>query len=720
MSIRDVTRNLSVTFYTNERVTIPDHVYPIKPEKLSQVLTTRLIRPNKSGPAFAQHKLRKGGTRKNVDVIIRSGIECDIDNSVTLNDLRIAIDPYMWDAYSTFSHNPGNGKIKFRLVIPFSRDVTPDEWPNVWYGCNDLLGNVLDSSTKDISRLVYLPSCPKENEQHAFDEHHDGELIDPDLLITLAQRKESAKNHSALNNVLAIKLPPPPETLEEIERIKSMLGCISSNCDYEKWRNIGWAIRSLNWTSGFNLFDEWSKRCKERYDAAATLKVWSSYNPVGGIGTGTLKYHAEEAGWVDPITRNSTIVQPEVAELNKQYAWDLSEMNLYNNDTGRYVDRGRFATQYGNRFIKLNNKSQPLGKAWLQHINRRDTPRVLMAPGQPPILPDGSINSWRGFTCLPQQGDISKFMQLLDHLITDINDRDYILIWLARLTQNPAERFHVALVVWSRQQGTGKSLLFETVGALLNERHFTVVGQEVFNDGFTDWQAHKVFVICDEVSSADKRPVSDRIKGWITTSKNKINVKNEPKFDQPNVIKYVFLSNHPDAVFMNETDRRFFVVEATSKLLPELQAKEFVTWRDTGGLSSLLEFLVQVDTSKFNPKVPAPINASKREMIEDNLSDLERWLKEIIDSSNLTSLLGREICTANELCSRYKHEKREVSSKAMTGALRKFGIHRLDKQARRLNGTRPRCYALDNHQIYESMTDIQLGAEMDTKQFNIV
>ena len=73
-----------------------------------------------------------------------------------------------------------------------------------------------------------------------------------------------------------------------------------------------------------------------------------------------------------------------------------------------------------------------------------------------------------------------------------------------------------------------KAFFFETIGSIFNERHQCVVGQEVFADSFTEWQANKIFVVCDEVSSTDKRSVSDRIKGWITATKNNINVKKCP------------------------------------------------------------------------------------------------------------------------------------------------------------------------------------------------
>jgi hypothetical protein len=301
-------------------------------------------------------------------------------------------------------------------------------------------------------------------------------------------------------------------------------------------------------------------------------------------------------------------------------------------------------------------------------------------------------------------------------LIPNINERRYVLSWFASLVQNPAHKFNVALVIWSRQQGTGKSLLIEAIGNLFDERHFEVVGQEVFNDGFTDWQAHKVMVVCDEVSSTDKRAVADRIKGWITASKNNINAKNAPKFKQPNLIKYVFLSNHADAVYLDETDRRFYVVEASSDRLPKEDSLEFVQWRDGAGKEALLHYLLNLNTKDFNPTAPAPVSNSKEAMFEDNKSDLERWM----DAKVEELMHGKKYLISSEaLAIGYKDDTgHSCSSKTITTALRLRGVTRLNKQARMMNGSKKRLFALKNVVAYESMTDAELGTAFSGQILN--
>jgi hypothetical protein len=408
----------------------------------------------------------------------------------------------------------------------------------------------------------------------------------------------------------------------------------------------------------------------------------------------------------------------EILAVSRQFAWDRDAMNLYNIATGRYVQKERFNTHYANHFIDLGTSQKPrpvaLGQAWIQHPLRREATGIRMAPNEPEDLPDGAINSWLGFSINPAKGDIKPFIKLFKRQIPDAHDRRYVLQWMANLFQNPASKAYTSIVMWSRVQGTGKNLIWECVGNLFNDRHYTLVSQEVFDDAFTEWKANRVFVICDEVSSTEKRQTADRIKGWITSSSNSINTKNEPKFNQPNLIKYVFLSNHPDAVFLDDSDRRFFVVNVTQGRLPDYEAKEYTSWRDNGGRAALLYFLLNLDLSDFNGKAPAPMSSAKQEMIDDNRSDFEGWLDHLLD--NIDAIMGRDICSAEELVTQYRFSSgHKASTKTVSIALSKRGIKRLSKQAKLNKGKRIRVYALVDHQKYEAKTDKELGEIIEAK-----
>jgi hypothetical protein len=401
--------------------------------------------------------------------------------------------------------------------------------------------------------------------------------------------------------------------------------------------------------------------------------------PVGKVSAGTDKAAPDE--FVDP---------PDAIDLiNQEYVWDNLTREIYDVKNGLYVPAPKFYMHYDNVPYKPSEdaKTTTLGRGWLKSPKRRSVKQLVLAPGKPSTLRDGSLNTWRGFTAEPAPGDVTPFIDLINFVLPNKAEREYCLRWLAKMIQEPGTKFLVSLVVWSIEEGVGKGLLFETVGSLLHQRHFKVVGNEIFNDQFTEWQSQKIFVIADEVSSADKRSTADRIKGWITATENNINVKNTAKYSEPNLIKYVFLSNHPDAVYLNDKDRRFFVAEAPDKKLPDEIRKNFVNWIKSGGKAALMDYLLSHDTSQFDPTAPAPMSQSKMGMLDSNKSDLEQWVENALLKAQAKN---HDLISTEDLAAHYNFGSRptKCSGKTVATILKRMGYKKLAKKAKFDNGTR--------------------------------
>ena len=136
--------------------------------------------------------------------------------------------------------------------------------------------------------------------------------------------------------------------------------------------------------------------------------------------------------------------------------------------------------------------------------------------------------------------------------------------------------------------------------------------------------------------------------------------------------------------------------------------------RDEDGRAALLHFLLNLDIKDFNAKSPAPMSSAKQEMIDDNKSDFESWLEQII--VNIYAIIGREIFSSEELANKYTQSSgNKCSSKTVSVQLSKKGIKRLKKQAKLANGKRIRIYALTNRPKYEAKTDKELGDIIEAK-----
>ena len=79
------------------------------------------------------------------------------------------------------------------------------------------------------------------------------------------------------------------------DEIVEMLFAIPSE-ERETWFRVGSAIKTVWGTSGFAIFDEWSRMAKSGYDSKSQRSQWRSFKP-GVHGIGTIVYLAKTHGY---------------------------------------------------------------------------------------------------------------------------------------------------------------------------------------------------------------------------------------------------------------------------------------------------------------------------------------------------------------------------------------------------------------------------------------
>ncbi len=97
----------------------------------------------------------------------------------------------------------------------------------------------------------------------------------------------------------------PPQLAENdgnIELVKKQLSFVSSDTDYETWRNIVWSILSTRWICAEAIARAWSMEEADRYDETSFDNLVRGFDPAGGITLGTLHYHAAQNGWTPAPT----------------------------------------------------------------------------------------------------------------------------------------------------------------------------------------------------------------------------------------------------------------------------------------------------------------------------------------------------------------------------------------------------------------------------------
>lgn len=335
-------------------------------------------------------------------------------------------------------------------------------------------------------------------------------------------------------------------------------------------------------------------------------------------------------------------------------------------------------TSKGTRLVEKS-----AAKEWLKWPQRSTVERITYQPGSERVTRQGELNIWPGWSVTPVEGDVTPWITLLDYMFRAAlpEHRRWFEQWIAYPLQHPGHKMFTAVVVWGTTHGTGKSLIGYTLSRIYG-KNATEIGDADLGSTHNEWAENKQFVMADEIVGGDKRHMADRIKSMITQKLIRLNPKYVPSYTVPDCINYYFTSNHPDAFFLEDSDRRFFIHEFVGPPMPMEFYRAYESWMNGRGASALFYHLLNIDTSDFMPQAPAPTTESKLEMIDNGKGDLASWVSSLKRTPQLVLKLGekplnRVFWTTNELFALYDADRSgKVTANGLARELRKAGIPR--------------------------------------------
>jgi hypothetical protein len=156
----------------------------------------------------------------------------------------------------------------------------------------------------------------------------------------------------------------------------------------------------------------------------------------------------------------------------------------------------------------------------------------------------------------------------------------------------------------------------------------------------------------------------------------RINRKYLPIYTVPDCINYFFTSNHPDAFFLDDHDRRFFVHEVTVEPLGPEFYDEYDKWYRGDGAAALFDYFLNMDFAGFNPSAPAMKTEAREDMVFHVRSDLSSWVHGLIeDPESYLSPLGRgvaekcDLFSSQQLLTCYKYQADNHGNNATANGL---------------------------------------------------
>ena len=451
--------------------------------------------------------------------------------------------------------------------------------------------------------------------------------------------------------------PPPTSTVSPgakvygsglRNKVRSMLECVNPELGHEQWVEILMALHSLDEEWALGMAHAWSAgkaqgRPVEMYSEAEVETKWRSFtvDPTG-ITIATLRRIAKDNGWVEYTPMAMFGELPEATSTKMLGKVGVIPKFAYIYDVHKFLDTangimnspekmntlnpmGRGATWCGRFFRDLVDK----GVNWFEGI----TYRPGVATG---AYECDHFNIWKPPSVMPATGDISLWSDLMNHLFPDELIRHHITQWMAYTLQNQHIKINHALLIIGDQQGAGKDSAFEPLLHGIGSENHTMVFPAELHGTFNDFLKGKKLLVVQEIMDYSKGELENYLKPLLASPPTEIGISEKfvGRYKLPNIWNTLMFSNELNAAKISNSDRRYFVARVTAEAFPRI--KKLWKWYDRdgqkGGLNRVLNHLLTLDVSDFEPYDPPPMTAAKEEAQELSLSMAEIEIQEFLNA----------------------------------------------------------------------------------------
>ncbi len=218
---------------------------------------------------------------------------------------------------------------------------------------------------------------------------------------------------------------------------------------------------------------------------------------------------------------------------------------------------------------------------WFEDPKRRYYENVDFIPNTEKC-PETTYNLFTGFaaekykpeTPLSEEEILNNIEPIIFHInLLTKGHADWMCLWLANIFQYPDIKNDINPLIrdqsglFEQCGGTGKNLLFETVGNdLIGEKYFIVVGDNktLYGDFNSQFEG-KLLIMIEEANSKDNHSNLEMLNSKITNKKLNINKKGVVQYDVKDYSRYVFTTNNRNAIPIGNGNRRIAVFDTNNQ-----------------------------------------------------------------------------------------------------------------------------------------------------------
>jgi hypothetical protein len=252
-------------------------------------------------------------------------------------------------------------------------------------------------------------------------------------------------------------------------------------------------------------------------------------------------------------------------------------------------------------------------------------------PGGGDIL-GTAFNLWRPSSLVAKEGDVSWFIDHLRYLFDgDETSVNLLLDFMSLLVREPAQKILFALLLHGKHHGTGKSIIARLLTKILGDHNVVQPSIDELNSQFTAWQEGRQLCIVNEMMMLGQIHLANKFKNDITEPVLRIRAMHRVGYSLPNYLNFFLTSNYPDAVKLENEDRRYLVLQTEAKPRDDAYYTSLVDHIESAdGAAAVKHYLLNRDV-QLNPKGRAPVTMAKQQMKEQSLQDEEAYVLQLFD-----------------------------------------------------------------------------------------
>lgn len=331
----------------------------------------------------------------------------------------------------------------------------------------------------------------------------------------------------------------------------------------------------------------------------------------------------------------------EKAEWFKRFAYIQDDDAYFDMDTRVEISRSAFNATFRHIECKSIHNSKRKVEASVSFDENRQqfgapAIRALTYAAGETILctRDGVVygNRWKDARPPVQAGNVDLWLDHVQTIVPDVNEREHILNVMAYKVQHPKVKINHA-ILHGGTQGCGKDTMYAPF-------IWSVCGDFDKNKGLLDgdtlhgqwgYQLEAEILVLNELrepEAKERRAMANKLKPIIAAPPDMlpINRKGLHPYMMLNRLMVLAFSNDPVPIVLDSSDRRWFCTWSNSPRLAEDKARALWAWYKAGGFQAVGAWLHARDVSAFNPSAAPMMTEYKRTMILNGMSSAEEFL----------------------------------------------------------------------------------------------